>query len=127
MRLTSWRCGNTWRQASRVARVVEVQVAHDVEVFHPSLLSTTIAIPGDVRCGLSLEAEAATFCELLLPCVLELLAASFDFCCGRVVGEWGRERVHLTVGSPRACHVDVDGRQKDFERKIGRIRVRLLF
>src|SRR3954453_6573392 len=123
MWLTSWRSGSTWWRASRVARVIEVQVARDVEVFHPSLMSTTIEIPGDMRRGLSLEAEAAAFCELLLPCVLELLAASFDFCCGRVVGEWGRERIHLTVGSPRACHVDVDGRRKDFEQKISRIRV----
>src|SRR3954447_4793434 len=123
MWLTSWCRGSTWWRASRVARVVEVQVARDVEVFHPSLMSTTIAIPGDVRCGLSLEAEAATLCELLLPCVLELLVASFDFCCGRVVGKWGRERVHLTVGSLRACHVDMDGRRKDFEREISGILV----
>src|SRR3954463_4413024 len=115
MWLTSWRSGSTWWRASRVARVVEVQVARDVKVFHPSLMSTTIAVPRDVRRGLSLE--------LLLARVLELLAASFDFCCGRVVGEWGRERVHLTVGSPRARHGDVDGRWKDFERKISRIRV----
>src|SRR3954454_8830800 len=123
MWLTSWRSGSTWWRASRVARVVEFQVARDVEVFHPSLLSTTIAVPRDVRRRISLEAEAAALCEFLLPCVFKLLAASFDLCCGRVVGEWGRERVHLTVGSPRACHVDVDGRWKDFERKIGRIRV----
>src|SRR3954463_7333419 len=123
MRLTSWRCGTTWRRAGRVTRVVEIPVAGDVEVFHPSLLSTTIAVPGDVRRGLFLEAEAVALCEFFLPHVFELLTASFDLCCGRVVGEWGRERVLLTVGSPRACHVDVDGRWKDFERKIGRIRV----
>src|SRR4051812_342953 len=123
MWLTSWHCGTTWWRASRVARVVEVQVARDVEVFHPSLLSTTIAVPGDVCCGFSLEAEAAALSEFLLPCIFELLTTSFDLCCGRVVGEWGRERVHLTVGSPRARHVNVDRRWKDFERKICRIRV----